>query len=42
MKLVTDLDSGVRRAIKLIKDSTNKEPVFELLGSKLMVKIYRI
>lgn len=41
MKMVTDLGSGVRRAIKLIKESTNKEPIFELLGSELIVKIFR-
>ncbi len=40
-KMVTDLGSGVRRMIKLIKDHTGKEPILELQHNEFVVIIHR-
>lgn len=41
MKMVTDLGSGIRRAIKIIKGTTSKEPDFELSENEFIIKIFR-
>lgn len=40
-KMVTDLGSGVRRMIKLIKEHTGKEPLFEVQHNEFAVIIQR-
>ncbi len=40
-KMVTDVGSGVRRMIKLIKEHTGKEPLLEVLNSEFVVTIQR-
>ncbi len=41
MKMVTDLGSGVRRCIKLIKGHTGEEPEFEQTENEFIVRIKR-
>lgn len=40
-KMVTDLGSGVRRMIKLIKEHTGKEPILEIQHNEFVVTIQR-
>ncbi|MCX7725778.1 MAG: putative DNA binding domain-containing protein [Chitinispirillaceae bacterium] len=42
MKMVTDLGSGVRRAIKIIKERTQCEPEFRLTENEFIVTIKRV
>lgn len=41
LKMVTDLGSGVKRSISLIKQATNKEPMFYLSENEFIVTILR-